>query len=91
MQISQYYESERAYLCVSMAKPGHINKKTGVSVTLGLLLNESTRKVFKCLDDPDILRKTVNVTCENCAISDCMARAAAPTEIEHQEEMSRGA
>lgn len=77
-QISNYWGQENAYLCISMAKPGGAN----VSITIGILVTDTLRRLFRFLDDPALLQKTVGVTCETCAMPDCEARAAAPIEIE---------
>jgi transcriptional regulator with XRE-family HTH domain len=87
-QVSQYWGQENAYFCISMAKPG----KENVSLTIGLLVTDSVRRLFHFVDDPSLPRKTVGVTCETCSMPDCEARAAAPIEIERDhalEELER--
>ncbi|MCC6410218.1 MAG: helix-turn-helix domain-containing protein [Saprospiraceae bacterium] len=81
-QVSSYWQQENTYLCISMAR----RSKTAASITVGLLVNDKLRRIFRFLDDPALARKTVNVTCETCSIPDCGARAAAPVEIEKMEE-----
>ncbi len=77
-QLSSYWQQENTYWCLSMAR----RTKGGASITIGLLVNDKLRRLFRFLDDPALVRKTVNVTCESCSLPDCEARAAAPVDIE---------
>jgi len=82
-QISEYHGTDNAYLCISMAKVG---RAVPASVTVGLLITTELRRQFRFLDDPNLNRRTVNTTCERCAIADCEARAVPPSVIQLQEE-----
>ncbi|MDX2134399.1 MAG: helix-turn-helix domain-containing protein [Saprospiraceae bacterium] len=85
-QLSRYWQSPNTYLCISMAKMDGAGRRNGVSVTLGLLLNDTLRRHFRFVDDPLMPVKTVHTTCETCSIADCEARAAAPVEVEKEAE-----
>ena len=79
-QVSHYWLQENAYLCISIAKPG----RQHVSITIGLLVTDAVRRLFRFLEDPLVIQKTVGVTCETCSMPHCEARAAAPVEIEKE-------
>ncbi len=85
-QISKYWETDNSYLCLSIAK-SEVLSGSPVSVTVGLLINERLRGLFKFLDD--VPERIVNTTCEHCSISDCEARAAPPVALEAANKMKR--
>lgn len=85
-QISNYYGTENAYFCLSMAKR---NADTPASVTIGLLVNDQLRQQIRFLSDTNLSQRMVNTTCERCAIADCEARAALPMVIRQQEQRER--
>ncbi len=87
-QISQYWETPNRYLCLSVAKPNSRNGG-GVSVTVGLLVNNTLRNLFRFLDSPELQTRIVNTTCERCGISHCEARAVAPVVLEQQKRQER--
>jgi len=88
-QISRYWETPNEYLCLSIAKPDEKDPKKSVSVTIGLLMTDTVRKLFGFLNDPDLKRKEVHTTCERCSMPNCGARAIPPVVIEEQEEMEK--
>ena len=88
-QISQYWETPNRYLCISVAKPDFQNPARGTSVTVGLLVNDTLRRLFRFLDSPELPTRIVNTTCERCSISNCEARAAAPAVLEQQRKQER--
>ena len=88
-QISQYWETPNRYLCISVAKPDFQNPGQGTSVTIGLLVNDTLRRLFRFLDSPELQTRIVNTTCERCSISNCEARAAAPVVLEQQRKQER--
>ncbi|MEM0992203.1 MAG: helix-turn-helix domain-containing protein [Bacteroidota bacterium] len=81
-QISKYWQSDKAYLCISLAKASRSNDKRGVSVTLGILINTHVKSLFNFLSDPELKTRTVHITCERCGIVDCEARVAPPVVIQ---------
>lgn len=87
-QLSEYWQTPNQYLCISMAKPHPSDELAGVSVTIGMRVNDTLRGLFKCLQDPNLSHVIVNTTCETCTIVDCVARAAPPLEIEANERLA---
>lgn len=85
-QISRYWETDLEYFCVTVAKPNTNNPKESVSVTLGILIDDNARRLFRFLTDPHIKNKVVNTTCERCSVPDCGERAVAPIFIEKMNE-----
>jgi transcriptional regulator with XRE-family HTH domain/predicted transcriptional regulator len=88
-QISQYWETTNEYLCLTIAKPDQTIAQGSVSVTIGLLMTNEVRQLFKFLDDPDLKVKEVNTTCERCSMPNCGARAIPPIVLEEIEEKNR--
>jgi hypothetical protein len=85
-QISQYWETDLSYFCLTVAKPITQNPKESISVTLGILLDDNARRLFRFLGDTTIKNKVVNTTCERCSMPDCSERAVAPFVIEKMNE-----
>ena len=85
IQIASFVNSGEEYLCISLAKPGFPTINRNVSVTLGVLLDDHAKETIRFWNDPDIPRKTVNITCERCPLTDCAERAAPPTVVAKKE------
>ncbi len=85
IQRSQYIGTNDEYICVTMARPSYPTPNRNASITIGVLIDENAKKTIKFLDDPDIPKMQVNVTCERCALSDCVDRAVEPTAIQRRE------
>jgi len=85
-QISKYWNTDKEYLCISLAKPGFQKPEQGVSVTLGLLVTPQLKGFFHFLSDPKLKHREVHTTCERCGISNCEARVASPFIIEQVEQ-----
>lgn len=83
-QISAYWQTPNRYLCLSMAKPDFHYPERGISVTIGLLINEQLRRHFRFVDSSSVPARLVHTTCERCGIADCEARAVAPVVLEQQ-------
>ena len=84
-QISHYYGTDDRYLCLTMARSGYPTADKNVSTTLGLLMTDDLRAKIKWADDPAIVRRVVNTTCERCPIPDCQVRAAEPIIVRKRE------
>lgn len=84
-QISEYWQTENSYFCLSIAQPNRFDNKNGSSVTLGLAFNEKLKGTFNFMKDPVLRKRTVHTTCEQCAISDCEHRVAPPSYLERKE------
>lgn len=88
-QRSHYYGTDDEYLCLTLARTDYPTPGRNVSVTLGLLVDDHLRHTLAWADDPALARRTVNTTCERCAITDCKVRAAKPVVIEKRERLAK--
>ena len=84
-QISKYWKTDNEYLCISLAKERFSDPESGVSVTIGLLINAHLKSIFHFLSDPKLKNIEVHTTCERCGIADCTVRVASPKIIEEME------
>jgi len=85
IQRSHYHGTKNEYIVISIAKKAPYNDNLLVSVTAGLYLDELSKSKIKFLNDPAISVTEVNVTCERCAIMDCLVRAAPPKVLIEKE------
>lgn len=85
VQRARFMDSDQEYLCLSVAKHGYPNPNRNVSISIGILLDEHTKRIIRFWNDPEIPRATVNVTCERCPIADCRERAAEPEQYRKKE------
>ena len=84
-QISRYWNTDKEYLYITLAKPAFKKSGQGVSVTLGLLTNTRLKSIFHFLGDPNLKSREVHNTCERCGIVDCEPRVNPPVKIEESE------
>lgn len=82
-QISRYWGAPNAYFCISIAKAGHNDAQNSTSFTIGLLVNDKLRQMFRFLAGPNLPVKDVHTTCERCGITDCEARAVPPSVLHY--------
>ncbi len=87
VQRSRFYQTESEYFNISLARPLMLTPGTNSCVTLGFLMNSTFRKKAPFSEDETITTRTVNETCERCAITDCQERAAEP--IQHTRELAQ--
>jgi transcriptional regulator with XRE-family HTH domain len=88
-QRCHFLNTHDEYLCVAAAKPAYPTVGRNVSVTLGVLLDDTARRTIRFWDDPDISRRVVNITCERCPLEPCAERAAPPFIVKRREERKR--
>lgn len=81
-QISKYMDSGEDYFMISFANQMSTNHNLNVSVSMGIFLNEDSRKVIGFLNDPQLTHRLVNETCERCSLFECKERMAAPIVIQ---------
>lgn len=86
VQRELFLDTGEEYLSIAVAKQGYPTLDRNVSVTLGVLLDEHTKRTIRFWDDPAIRRQVVKVTCERCPLIDCAERAALPTVLRKREE-----
>jgi len=84
-QISKYHGTEDEYFCITLARPAYPTPDKNVSCTLGIRITPEVRAVINFLDDPSIIRREVNNTCERCPIQNCAERSSPPIEITRYE------
>ena len=87
VQRSRFYQTESEYFNISLARPLMLTPGTNSCVTLGFLMNATFRKKAPFSEDESITTRTVNETCERCAITDCQERAAEP--VLHNRELAQ--
>lgn len=83
LQISEYADGKR-YLVLSSATRDPFRHNQYRSITLGLLINKHLERKLKFLNDASIKQVRVGVTCERCAVKDCMVRQKAPVFLERE-------
>lgn len=88
-QRSLFLNTHDEYLCVAVAKPAYPTVGRNVSVTLGILLDDTARETIRFWDDPAISRRLVNITCERCPLEPCAERAAPPIIVKRREERKK--
>ncbi len=89
VQRSQYIDADGdEYLCFTIAKTAAPSPDLNVTVTIGIQITPISQQRIKFLNDPLIPQRTVNQTCERCALTDCAERAA-PPRIEQQHQRKR--
>ncbi len=54
------------------------------SISVGILINPTMKKKFKLIDGKPLVKRIVGVTCETCAVKDCLERAAPPIVLERK-------
>lgn len=81
-QKSKFFKTNDEYLVITIAKAAGPTKN--VSITMGILLDESTRQKINFINDPIFKNIEVNTTCERCPIEDCTERASAPVVIKQR-------
>ena len=76
IQKSHFMDSDKEYLCISLARHHDTDPHTVQCTTLGILIDDNTRSTIQFLDSDAIRRRLVNGTCEKCSIQGCEERAA---------------
>jgi hypothetical protein len=85
IQISSYENTSSEYLVLSSATQDPFKKNINRSVSIGLLLSSHLKKKLHFLKEDTFKKEMVGVTCENCAVKNCLERVADPTGIEKKE------
>lgn len=74
LQRSKFLDSDKEYLCLSVATPSKLQPGTNSCTTIGIMLNDKSKSVIKFWNSPNIAVKEVSQTCERCPLSDCEER-----------------
>ena len=85
-QISRYWQTDKEYFVLSIARPSWDDANNSSSVTIGILLDQRTRSKFRFIADPSLPKMEVHTTCERCSIKDCKVRAVPPVFIQREQE-----
>ncbi|MBC5839516.1 helix-turn-helix domain-containing protein [Flavobacterium muglaense] len=83
-QISRYDNSSNEYLVFSSATADPFKKDRLRSISVGILISTPMKKKFKFINNEDMKRQVVGVTCETCAVKDCEERASPPIQLEQK-------
>lgn len=83
-QISRYENSSNEYLVFSSATEDPFKKDCLRSISVGILITPGMKKKFKFIDNDSIKKQIVGVTCETCAVKNCMERASPPIHLEQK-------
>ena len=83
-QRSDFFAKKLEYLCLSVAHKQELKEKEFTCTTIGILVNDLTRKKVKFLDCVSIPQLKVADTCEQCQLVDCKERAT-PRQADYDE------
>jgi XRE family transcriptional regulator, fatty acid utilization regulator len=83
IQKSRYFQTDDEYICFTVARPSSNGRNA--SLTIGILMDERTKKRIRFLNDPTIPSREVSTTCERCAVENCAERASEPLVIQRRE------
>jgi len=86
IQISNYPSHDTKYLVFSSATKDPFRNNQYRSISIGLLINKQLERKLKFLEDKNIKRREVGVTCERCAITECKVRQAPPIILDKVEK-----
>lgn len=71
----RYHGTDEEYLTISLAHPAYSSEHHLVSITVGIMLDDTLKSQVSFWNDPAIPFEEVNVTCERCPIQNCTERA----------------
>ena len=83
-QISSYENSKNEYLVFSSATPDPFKTNCIRSISVGILITPGMKKKFKFMENNSVQKQVVGVTCETCAVKDCLERASPPIHLEQK-------
>ena len=83
-QISSYDNSKNEYLVFSSATPDPFKINCIRSISVGILITPGMKKKFKFMENNSVKKQVVGVTCETCAVKDCLERASPPIHLEQK-------
>lgn len=80
-QISHYENSGNEYLVFSSATRDPFIKNCIRSISVGILTTTAMKKKFKFIENKPLVKQIVGVTCETCAVKNCLQRASPATAL----------
>lgn len=84
VQRSRFFTSGSQYLNITAARRMTILDNHSTSITLGLPLDDTTRKKVRFAMDAAIRDRVVDQTCQRCPLSDCTDRVAPPVIVQRK-------
>jgi XRE family transcriptional regulator, fatty acid utilization regulator len=88
-QISSYDHTENEYFVLSSATKDPFRYGYFRSIALGIMISPHAQSKIAFLNDSNIKKRKVGVTCESCAIVDCQERVAQPKKLERKERFAK--
>jgi XRE family transcriptional regulator, fatty acid utilization regulator len=88
-QISSYDHTENEYFVLSSATKDPFRYGYFRSIALGIMISPHAQSKIAFLNDSNIKKRKVGVTCESCAIIDCQERVAQPKKLERKERFAK--
>lgn len=88
-QISSYTHSGVEYFTMSSATKDPFRKGYYRSIGFGIMITPNSSSKIAFLNDENIKRREVGVTCESCRIVDCAERVAPPKTVEKKVRFSQ--
>jgi XRE family transcriptional regulator, fatty acid utilization regulator len=88
-QISSYDHTENEYFVLSSATKDPFRYGYYRSIALGILISPHSQSKITFLNDTNIKKRKVGVTCESCAILDCQERIAQPKKIQRKARFAK--
>lgn len=87
-QLSDYVDSQNSYFIMAFTRPLTPIRHLNHSVVLGILADEASRARVRFLNDPAVLHREVNESCERCRLTDCRERVAPPIVLHRQQRIA---
>jgi len=89
IQISDYKDTDQQYLVFTSATKDPFRKDYYRSIGIGFLISAALEKKISFVNDANIPKVQVGVTCESCSIMDCEVRKAPPKRLLAKEKYKR--
>ena len=88
-QVSSYIHTDNEYFVLSSATKDPFRNGYFRSIALGIMISSHSTSKISFLNDENLKRNKVGVTCETCTILDCKERVASPRALERKERFSK--
>ncbi|MGH2666832.1 helix-turn-helix domain-containing protein [Flavobacterium sp.] len=83
-QISSYNHTDNEYFVISSATKDPFRSGYYRSIALGIMISPHSQGKIQFLNNPEIKKRRVGVTCESCAMADCAERVVPPKKLERK-------
>jgi len=88
-QRSHFMAQDAEFFVLSMARPLSLTSDRHSCVSLGIHMDNNFRRKVRFHDDPALTDRIVNLTCEQCPLTDCAERVVPPTVYEERQAKAR--